>query len=344
MSTSPTPVNFNKDGKRNMLPFGALGLSLLVHVAVLLMVGGAVLVQGIIPKESFLVSDAASSLDESMVLPEAPPEEVMEKPVVEQLTDLSQTSSQASDSADLSADVIIASSPNGSMNLMPVMSNAVSPLGNSLGAGMGTKGTRGSGSPTAKMVNLFGNPLESSSLGVVLDVSGSTHKLLLPVMEEIDKKYGNAKTVLAIGCGMSTKLTDVTVKPFQGSNPDPVKDKSGARTTLGQLVMAAGKNAELDKYIKKLKHREDVWYVQGGDIFATRFAFEKLIEEKVDTIFWFADFADAVAVSEAEELAKKLRSANIKVILFDFTGNATKPAPLILPQKTGGKAISQIIK
>jgi len=344
MNTPLTPVNSKNANKRNMLPFGALGLSLLIHLAVLLMVGGAVLVQGIIPKEAFLTSETASSLEESMVLPEAPPEEVMDKPVLEQLTDVSQTSSQATDSADLSADVIIASSPNGSMNLMPVMSNAVSPLGTSLGAGTGTKGTRGNGSPSTKMVNLFGNPLESSSLGVILDVSGSTHKLLLPVMEEIDKKYGNAKTVLAIGCGMSTKLTDVTVKPFQGSNPDPVKDKAGARTTLGQILMATNRNAEFEKYVKKLKHREDVWYVQGGDIFATRFAFEKLIEEKVDTIFWFADFADAVAVSEAEDLAKKLRSNNIKVILFDFTGKATKPAPLILPQKTGGKAISQVIQ
>lgn len=345
---APAPPTAPNQAKRNLLPFGALGLSVLIHGGILLMVGGAVLVQGIIPKQSFEDLGTATALDEAMVLPEAPPEEVSDQPQVEQLSDLSQTASPTGDATEVSADIIIANSANGSMNLMPVMSNSVSPLSNRLGSGTGNKGAASSGPPGTKMVTLFGNPMESAKLGVILDVSGSTHRLLLPVMEEIDKKYGNALTVLAMGCGMSPtaaqKSGPITVNLYKDAKPDPVKDKPGLRTTLSQIAQATSKNDELAKYMKKLERRNDVWYVYGGDIFATRSAFEKMISEDVDTIFWFADFADSVAVAEAEELIKKLKSKRIKVILFNFTGKPTHDNPSMLGNKTGGKVISQIIQ
>jgi len=133
-----------------------------------------------------------------------------------------------------------------------------------------------------------------------------------------------------------------TVNLCKDTKPDPDKDQIGKRTTLAQISQATSKNAELAKYMKKLGRRNDVWHVHGGNIFATRTAFEKLISKDVDTIFWFADFADSVA--EAEELVKKLKSSRTKVILFNFTGKPTHDTPSMLGNKTGGKVISQIIQ
>lgn len=341
---NPIPTATRKTTMYNMLPVGAFGLSLLIHVGALLLVGGAVLIHGVIPKDSFEDFGSTLAMEDTLVLPEAPPDEVADRPVLEQISDAPQSVAQAADSADVAADMIIAGSPNGSMNLLPAMAGPVVPLANNLGI----RESRPAGPSGKKLIKLFGNPLESSSLGVILDVSGSTHTLLLPVMEEIESKYGHARTVLVFGCGMGAlgpeKMAGITVQPFKERTADPVRDKAGSRTTLGQIALAMGKSNQLQSYIKKLKTREDVWIVEGGDLQATRKAFEKLMEEKVDTIFWFADFQDQVTVVEAEDLAKKLKSNAIRVVMFDFTGKMKNPAAASLAEKTGGKVISQLLK
>lgn len=336
-----------KERLRSLLPAGALGLSLLVHAIALLLVGGLVLVEGVIPKQAFQDMGETMAVEDALVIPETPPDEVMDKPVLEQLHDASQPSAFGSDSP-ASADIIIADSPNGSMSLLPVMATAASPVGTSLGGIAGPQGSSRSTGPSGRrLVNLFGNTMESSNLGVILDVSGSAHPLLLPVMKEIDKNYGNARTVLAFGCGMSKaatrKAANITVELYK-SAPDPASISPSGTTTLGQIASAMKKSSDLAKYLEKLRSRDDVWYVKGGSKYATRDAFEKLMAEKVDTIFWFADFQDPIDELEAAELVKDLKREGITVVMYDFTGKATAPAKTVIATNSGGKVISQVIK
>jgi len=342
--TAPT----RSERLRSMLPAGAFGVSLLIHAIVLALVGGLVLVEGVIPKQTFQDLGGPMDIEEALVIPDTPPDEVMDKSVLEQLHDASLPSAFGSDAPSAAADIIIADSPNGSMSLLPVMSTATSPLGTNLGSIAGTQGSgRGTGPSGKRLVNLFGNTMESSNLGVILDVSGSAHPLLLPVMKEIDKNYGNARTVLAFGCGMSKaatrKAANITVELYK-SVPDPASISPSGTTTLGQIASAMKKSSDLAKYLEKLRSRDDVWYVKGGSKYATRDAFEKLMAEKVDTIFWFADFQDPIDELEAAELVKDLKRDGITVVMYDFTGKSTAPAKTVIATKSGGKVISQVIK
>lgn len=337
-----------KERLRSLLPAGALGLSLLVHAIVLVLVGGLVLVEGVIPKQAFQDLGDAMAVEEALVIPETPPDEVMDKSVLEQVHDASQPSAFGSDSPSSAADIIIADSPNGSMSLLPVMSTATSPLGTNLGSITGSQGSgRGTGPSGKRLVNLFGNALESSKMGVILDISGSAHSLLLPVMKEIDNNYGKAPTVLVFGCGMvkdsAEKKSKITIPLFKDAPDFSNPASANANSTIGQIASAAKKGSGIASYLEKLRQRNDVWYVEGLPRGSTRFAFEKLIDEKVDTVFWFADFLDKVDLAEADAIAKKLKREGITVVIYDFTGKPTDPQRTTVATQTGGKIISKVV-
>jgi hypothetical protein len=346
---SPLPAKSDKMGVSRVLPIGAFGLSLLIHAGVLLMVGGAVLIKGVIPRESFQELGYQVDGEEAMVLPEEM-ETVIDEPKADQLETASQAYSPSNENTSVQADIIIAEGVSSTMNFVPMLPNA-SPTGTALGGSSGMSSGSGSGSkgPGGKsIINLFGNKLESASLGVILDVSGSAHPLLMPVMKEIDKNYGKAPTLLVFGCGLAKeetlKKSKVTVPLFRDI-PDLSAKGVNGNTTYGQIASAYSKKASgLPDYLDKLRKRNDVWYVEGLPRVSTQAAFEKLIDLKVDTIYWFADFQDSVDAVAAEEIAKRLKRNGIKVIIHDFTGKPTDPKKTTVAQITGGKAISQKVQ
>jgi hypothetical protein len=346
---SPLHTESGKLSVNRALPIGALGLSLLIHLVVLLMVGGAVLVKGVIPRDTFQEFGHPVDGEEAIVLPEEMETEI-EEPKADQIESATQAYSPNNESTSAQADIIIAEGVSSTMNFVPMLPNAT-PTGSALGGGSLPGGSSGSGSkgPSGKtMINLFGNKMESASLGVILDVSGSAHSLLMPVMKEINKNYGNAPTLLVFGCGLASEETLKKSKlttPLLRDIPDLSAKAVNGESTYGQLARAYGlKNSGLADYLDKLRKRDDVWYVEGLPRLSTQLAFEKLIEQKVDTIYWFADFQDSVNALAAEEIAKKLKRNGIKVIIHDFTGRPTDPKKTTVAEITGGKAISQKIQ
>jgi hypothetical protein len=315
---------------------------LLLHLALILVIGGAVIIEQVIPKSSFKPAVLGESFDQQ-VETETPPEEELQDPSNSQTLDLpSEAVSMPEASPENSIDAITVDSPAAASSWSVTSSTSAGTPGitGTKSGGGGAPG--GSGTGKKAVGNIFGKKVEANKLGVILDVSGSAHAFLLPAMKEIDKNFENSPTVLAMGCGMSDlKSGTGDVLVYGKIKADKVKDAPGSRTSIGQLAKATATYKDLEKYLDRLKKRDDVWAIQGGDVGATQLGFEKLIAEGCDTIYWFSDFADALNPKVFEEVLKEVKRKNIKVIAHNFSGKPVTPLPTNMAKETGGDTISK---
>jgi hypothetical protein len=184
--------------------------------------------------------------------------------------------------------------------------------------------------------------MNETHLGVLLDVSGSAHPYLSAAIREIEKNFPDAVTVLVMGCGMREDIGKSAVKVQRLGNlkTDEALDKAGARTTLGQLAQAENTNREMARLLRDMRHRDNVYAVYGGDIGATHYGFEQLIEAGVDGIYWFADFQDAVDPKVMERLARELERRHIKLYAHNFAGKPVRAEVEAAVKRTGGVSIT----
>ncbi|MEM9400243.1 MAG: hypothetical protein AAF984_08540 [Verrucomicrobiota bacterium] len=210
------------------------------------------------------------------------------------------------------------------------------------------------------VANLFGAEIAANLLGVIVDISFSTHAVIQVPLEEIDKNFPDALIVLSPGCGMDPKQKGDTypVKQFeddiwlkkryeiesrkykklQEKDEDLYKSKEGYfKFNIHQfLVELLDKNKDFDRFYKKAK-REGRLYIQNSvlieneelqekaRIAGTQGAFRFLMEQGVDSIYWFADFDDIVNDKVAEELMNDLSKDDVIVYCHDFRDpNITK--------------------
>jgi hypothetical protein len=145
---------------------GAFGLSLIIHTAVLLLVGSFVVFEGVLPKTPFVAVEGLVGAGDAEVIP-APPEDlgldVPDTPVVKNDISLSSNSTEAPGEAT-SSDILVSTGVNMTFSLPPAVGppTAVPRLGTGTGAaGAGTGGGSGSGTggPSAGKVvqTLFGS-------------------------------------------------------------------------------------------------------------------------------------------------------------------------------------------
>jgi hypothetical protein len=215
------------------------------------------------------------------------------------------------------------------------------------GWSQGEIGATGSGT-------IFGRRVTSSNLGVVLDVSGSAHAHLDKAIMEIDKNFPSAHMVLVIGCGMSDGERHigggggkVPGKPRIVGYNDIESERefnSLGRSVPSQLndfyrKVGDKRRKELEQYFERRPH---LYVLYGADIHGANFAFEFLLEKKVDTIYWFADFADSIDGETIEDLTKQLRRKRVTVIAHNFLGKAVRKRAAAMVEKTGGMTIELI--
>ena len=347
MATSPQIPDSKKDSSLGKI--GPVSVSLLLHIALMLVIGSAVIIEQVIPKSSFKPAVLGESFDQQIEAETAPVEELQD-PSNSQSLDLpaDSVSMPESTSVESSIDAIsVDSSLTASSWVISSGSNTGTPGISGVKGGGGTPGGTGTGKKTVG--NIFGKQVEASKLGVILDVSGSAHDFLMPAMKEIEKSFENSPTVLAMGCGMG-KITrgasEIEVYGKLDADDEKKKHKSGyERTSLGQLANAIAKIKGIEKFLESLKKRDDVYAIQGGDTLATSLGFEKLIAEGCDTIYWFADFQDVINAEVMSAVLKELKQKGIKVIAHDFTAkgtgqgwaSATKAA-----EETGGDSIKKV--
>jgi hypothetical protein len=325
-----------------------LPLSALLHGGLLLLVGGAVIVRQNIPSTApvGILEEQAYPAD---VVEEAEPmeQELQETSSLEIPTD--QPEMAASSESSLAMDLIASEAPTAS-NAFLVMPGSASGTNLVGGTGAGVKGGTGTGRAGVKAATIFGRKVEANKIGVVFDISFSTHELVDKALLEIERGFPDAVVVLAPGCGISGKAKgDVMVgSKYLGDIKKFQYNK--AKYYMGAFLPALlEKNKNFEKMWKKglEEKRMYVIHLERPDAKAnamldgTHFAFDFLRKEGVDTIWWMADFKDPIVQSTAESEARKLTQAGIKVIQHDFDGGGeTKEvSKKVLAEQTGGEIV-----
>jgi len=215
------------------------------------------------------------------------------------------------------------------------------------GQGWSDEGTGASGS-------LFGRQVTAKNLGVILDISGSAHSHLDKVITEIDKNFPLAHIILVVGCGMSDgegaigggggkvpgKPRIIPYKKRDSEKPYNTLERSAPGQMESFYRRVGGERAkELRKHFDE---RDNLYALYGADILGTNFAFKYLLDLNVDTIYWFADFADHIDPKIIEDLTKQILRNRVTVISHNFLGIAVGKLATEMAEKTGGYTIETI--
>ncbi|MDX6767476.1 MAG: hypothetical protein SFU85_11880 [Candidatus Methylacidiphilales bacterium] len=149
MSTLPTKKSTDSPAKPGRATWGALALSVLIHGSVLMVVGGYVIVEKIIPKKSFVEVEVGidNGLDEAVMAPEADPADQPETPqVVNEMTTTSATGAEGE--AATPSDILVSTATQQAFSLPPAVgapSTTMPVLGSGTGAGQQGTGSGGGG-------------------------------------------------------------------------------------------------------------------------------------------------------------------------------------------------------
>lgn len=328
-----------------------LTTSLVIHMVLISILGTVVIFKTAQQQTSFEASVGAEGtfLDKADAGAEIAEEEAVEfeEPTVAPAQETASVSASAISSVTEST---ASWSTGASMDTMTMGNSLTSKnLSSSLDGAAGGKVGSSAGGGGGKMSgNLFGVKVEAAKLGVILDVSGSAHGVLLHALNEIDRSFKEAEIVLYPGCGMSgnSKSRDYDIKSAKSVSKEFDKEAKENRVVFGQIAMWISKNPSEDTKIKKVLRGKNT-YVSVNDpqiqqTAGCQFAFEHLIKDGADTIYWFADFADPIDKKVAEDLAQSLQKRGIKVIAHNFAGKPVRPEAMVIVNATGGQAISQI--
>jgi hypothetical protein len=325
------------------MSLGTTGISILLHAAVLLALGGLI-IRHVEPKEPPMAFIEPAALEpppllEEPELAEAEPDlsmpdsslSIVETGLDVQLGDLSAAAAMA---LPTMLPVITAPSAPGLAG-NAVSGNGSNPEGNGTGDRVGA-GMRGK----INIGTIFNTPVESNKLGVILDISSSAHRYLPFVVREISRNFPNAIIILAYGGGMYAKASADTMWLKELGNTK--LGEPGATNTLGQIAKAEAASGDVSNVIKKFRARQGVHVLYAENCGHTHFGFEKLIKEKVDAIYWFSDFQDKINPRIADTLAADLKRKHIKVIAHNFSGSEVSAEGKQITAATGGSTIEQI--
>ncbi|HKK18140.1 MAG TPA: hypothetical protein VJ952_05615 [Opitutales bacterium] len=207
------------------------------------------------------------------------------------------------------------------------------------GFGGGIEGIR----DMAITANLFGKSVQAESLGVILDVSFSTHDVLSAVIDEIQSGFPDAIIVFAPGCAIDDRKNElVPIKDYEKT----AEDYTGGNYTTKRFVDRLLNREDFEEIWDRTRRRNKGFVVfseirgpnglSGCDV-----AMEFLVENGADVIYWFADFDDRVDMELAEDAARLLRRRDAKLMIHDFKGalgkGRNKEALEMMARKTRGE-------
>jgi hypothetical protein len=327
---------------------GTFGLSVLLHVCLFFLVGSWVIIQAVSPK---LPPQPVDGNYTSEQVTEPPPPEPEDTPEPTPSSDPVETT-QAPAQTRMPDDLVTSVAVNNSFVMPPSVGVYVpgAPIAGGQQAGSGSKVS----AEVAKLTvgKIFGTEVAAKKLGVIIDVSGSAHPYLLPVLADVQKNFPDAVIILAMGCGMVDGAPAPKILDYTTAVPDPVKDsrlkKDGpeyqqwGRTSLAQINWAKTRGSKYERLFDELKARGNVYCIYGGDTGVTQYAFKELYKHQVDTIYWFADFDDAIQDNAAKKVLSDVKNRSIKVIAQNFSGDPNKKGMKCakeLTKETGGTLV-----
>lgn len=315
-------------------------LSLAAHVVGLVIFGGVIIMKKLMPEE--VTFEAAPP----MVRVE--PEKRQYKLRVQQQKKRSsrpvlQQRLQSTRMSDLAL-------PDLKTAIAPIKSKAakIPGLTEGFGDGMGFGGGTGVG-------DVFGVKIQAEHLGVLLDVSFSTHGTIHLAIKEIQKSFPMAVIVLVPGCGMKSSQGNgqpMTAQEFE-QKQSSLKTRSSYDlekfmfSGSGKFTGLMKRNPEFKDLFHKNKGSGFLYalYLPPKDksalAFGTQAGFDFLINDGVDAIFWFADFMDVIEEPIADRLISDLKKNNIKVYqqVLDNPDREPESSYFDFARKTGGKVI-----
>lgn len=235
------------------------------------------------------------------------------------------------------------------------MGGAGSGGGSGNGTGMGTGDGMGMGSGMAggKGLIVFGTTLNVRSIGVVLDVSGSMTRHLPKVIHELDRVAKGSPVVLHVGCGISGGKTrpniDAVVSPMRrGGGEEPFKrfwylyqdpfyrdERKDSRTKVD-----FSRPLPVPEVYKVFASRQNTYYNDPEGPKSTADAILAREFDKVDAIYWFADFQDRIDEEQAGEILKTLKRRKQKLYMHaSAQGQYIDVARNLICIPSGGKEI-----
>jgi hypothetical protein len=271
------------------ISFGAFSVSLVVHVALLLMISSVVIYQRSVPKVPFV----GEAMDAAPVVEQTPPD-ILEEPPGPPSPDVdagppapaANTLPTAQAPTEYMTNVIQSSAPSMSFNVPALAGSSMGTLG-----GVG-KGHGGGGSGVSNKVSFFGLQAEAERIGFYLDFSGTMEgerrKKLIDEMEKTLQGLPDGTEILIIlWAGPAWNL---------GDSPKEVATKWKKTNALVWEPQSPGKLKKpsyfkLDASTRSeiLKELKAVPQLPGGTDWSSPFVYASQISPGPDLVFLMTD-------------------------------------------------------
>ncbi|MEM6885732.1 MAG: hypothetical protein AAF571_11920 [Verrucomicrobiota bacterium] len=374
MATTESPQKRSKTGvggASKMATSMAFIVSVVVHLVIFLFVGSVVIFEGAIPPNLFTSMGGdmlAEDSTEEMELPPLMEEELQPEPLETPMDNLELDTEVDLTDAMSSSDLIIANTT--APALTPSLTKPLLSVGTDTGTRIVTRtnttnrgNSRGPGTP--RTANIFGRTVSAAKFGAILDISFSTHDTIDTAINEIQSGFPDSILVLAPGCGMTSddKGEVVPGKKFEKNMDDyEYEGKDGANELhmlkFFQALRNKNKNfAKLwDRAVKddrgylvalelpKKGKENNKGELQVFSVTGSNYAFDFLIDQGCDVIYWMADFNDGLNQNTINDVLKNLKRNDVKVIQHDFDGQTSddqknRPTLKKMVDETEGQAI-----
>ena len=253
-------------------------------------------------------------------------------------------------------------SNSGSLSALGAMGGGTGGLGGpgsggGSGAGIGT-GTgngmgMGVGAPGGKGLMVFGTALQDvRSIGVVMDVSGSMTKHLPRVLSELDRVAKGSPVILHVGCGIGSNKTrariDSVNSPMRGNGEKNFKGfwsfyqdpyyRNNNITDRGEVDLS--RSIPSPEVYESFAKRPGTYYNDPDGPKSTADAILAREFDKVDAIYWFADFQDKIDEQAAEDVLRTLKRRKQKLYIHaSQQGDYIASARDLICLPSGGKEI-----
>ncbi len=327
--------------------FNALTITVLVHVALFVAL-------------TFVATQTPPRIPPQIVAAAAPA-----SPSDSQIDNvkMNRTSTGPTSAANTAVVSIVSSSASSSFSV----SSADAPVSDAAAGGgmaasaMGVGGIGGIGfnpsvslgmSTSTKSKMMFGQPMEMKGevLGVILDVSGSMAEFLPAVVREVDRNFKDSPVVYVKNMLLTPQSREGEVRLIVPEEVVPFHPEYKTHTPYWFLWHDLPRKAPqryVDRLIETFKTRPNQFLSVGQGWNGTSLiaAMDFLMEEKIDGLYIFSDFADFVDEDIAAEMGQKLGRRKIRTYVqpaeerTEFLDTMTKK----ISNKTLGRQLPTLV-
>lgn len=225
--------------------------------------------------------------------------------------------------------------------------------GAGIGTGTGNGMGMGVGAPGGKGLMVFGTALpDVRSIGVVMDVSGSMTRHLPRVLSELDRVAKGSPVILHVGCGIGSNKTrpriDSVSSPMRGNGEKNFKGfwsfyqdpyyRNNNITDRGKVDLS--RSIPSPEVYESFAKRSGTYFNDPDGPKSTADALLAREFDKVDAIYWFADFQDKIDEKAAEDVLRTLKRRKQKLYIHaSQKGDFFDVARNLISLPSGGKEI-----